>query len=242
MQRRVRGLLIPRPVAGVVWAWRAKVAITPGAIRWPPIEPLMGMAQSALRVCPTSGQAAMPVLESVGRIGNPSHTGTCINRLVGQTLSGDPAEEDEPYLPPGESDVISTVTDGTRAISHRRRSSDSDEDLATAISASRSLWRYATYPGSKSGDLSLLVAPTTCNTKSLQRLRERLLVGFEFSGSRFPDMVHFGRNPCRRSSETSSVNVGFAFFSFCACRSAKPDCVLPTSDSRSSANSLLILL
>jgi hypothetical protein len=40
-----------------------------------------------LRVCPTSGQAAMPVLESVGRIGNPSHTGTCINRLVGQTLS-----------------------------------------------------------------------------------------------------------------------------------------------------------
>jgi len=28
----------------------------------------------------------MPVLESVGRIGNPSHTGTRINRLVGQTL------------------------------------------------------------------------------------------------------------------------------------------------------------
>jgi hypothetical protein len=29
----------------------------------------------------------MPVLESVGRIGNPSHAGTGINRLVGQTLS-----------------------------------------------------------------------------------------------------------------------------------------------------------
>jgi len=28
----------------------------------------------------------MPVLESVGRIGNPSHAGTRINRLVGQTL------------------------------------------------------------------------------------------------------------------------------------------------------------
>ena len=29
----------------------------------------------------------MPVLESVGRIGNPSHAGTRINRLVGQTLT-----------------------------------------------------------------------------------------------------------------------------------------------------------
>src|ERR1017187_9881246 len=43
--------------------------------------------RAGLRVCPTRGQAAMPVLESVGRIGNPSHAGTRINRLVGQTLS-----------------------------------------------------------------------------------------------------------------------------------------------------------
>ena len=61
-------------------------------------------------------------------------------------LSGDPAEEDESYLPPGESDEISTVTEGPVAISHRTLWSDSDEDLATAISASRSLWRDASNP------------------------------------------------------------------------------------------------
>jgi hypothetical protein len=70
---------------------------------------------------------------------------------------------------------------------------------------------------------SRLVAATTCHTESLRRLRERLLMGFELSRSRIPDMVHFARNRSRRSSETSKRSVGFFFFSFCACRSSKPN-------------------
>ncbi len=77
--------------AGSFWRWtRARMAMVIVALSaipqpWcsPDIKEVTGR-----RACPTRGQAAMPVLEFVGRIGNPSHAGTRINRLVGQTLTG----------------------------------------------------------------------------------------------------------------------------------------------------------